>query len=139
MNMKRGRMITAALLILICASLIASTAALAEGGDFLLLFRRYSSRAVTAAENAEMPTGLELTEREENIFRLGYAAGYDHEDEAAETRAGVSYVLNTNKHKFHRPDCSSVPQIKEKNRRDYVGDRETLLDLGYSPCSVCKP
>jgi len=130
---------TAALLFSVCAILIVSTAALAEGGDFLSFLRRYSARAVTAAETVELPTGLQLTEREENIFRLGYAAGYDHEGEAAETRTGVSYVLNTNKHKFHRPDCSSVPQIKEKNKRDYFGDRETLLDLGYSPCSVCKP
>ena len=137
--MRHGRKMTAALLISVCAILIVSTAALAEGGDFLSVLRRYSARAVTAAENAEIPTDLKLTEREENIFRLGYAAGYDHEGEAAETRSGVSYVLNTNKHKFHRPDCSSVPQIKEKNKRDYVGDRETLLDLGYSPCSVCKP
>lgn len=63
-----------------------------------------------------------------------------------ESRKGVSptaapsgYVLNTNTKRFHRPDCSSVPQIKASNRSDYEGDRQSLMEMGYVPCQVCKP
>ena len=32
--------------------------------------------------------------------------------------SSTTYVLNTNTKKFHRPSCSSVSQMKEKNRQD---------------------
>lgn len=50
-----------------------------------------------------------------------------------------TYILNTNSHKFHRPECSSVGDIKEKNKDSYTGSREKLLALGYEPCSSCSP
>lgn len=49
------------------------------------------------------------------------------------------YVLNTSSHKFHYPSCSSVPTIKEKNRQDYTGARDTLLQQGFVPCKRCNP
>ena len=56
----------------------------------------------------------------------------------AEAAEGT-YILNTNTKKFHLPDCGSVEKIKEGNRQEYAGDRETLLARGYSPCGSCKP
>lgn len=49
------------------------------------------------------------------------------------------YVLNTNAKKFHYPDCSSVSDMKEKNKQIYSGTRSDLIDQGYSPCSRCNP
>ena len=49
------------------------------------------------------------------------------------------YVLNTNSMKFHLPDCSGVAGMSQTNRQDYTGDRQDLIDQGYSPCGICKP
>lgn len=49
------------------------------------------------------------------------------------------YVLNTNTQKFHEPECSSAKSTKAENKRDYTGTRQSLLDMGYEPCGVCKP
>lgn len=51
----------------------------------------------------------------------------------------MSYVLNTNSMKFHYPTCSSAKKISAKNRKDYTGTREELIDLGYDPCGNCDP
>lgn len=50
-----------------------------------------------------------------------------------------NYVLNTNSMKFHYPSCSSAQKISKKNRKDYYGTREDLIDQGYDPCGSCHP
>lgn len=57
----------------------------------------------------------------------------------APTEPGQDYVLNTSTKKFHKPGCSSVKQMKEKNRRDYHGSRADLVEQGYTPCGKCHP
>jgi hypothetical protein len=54
-------------------------------------------------------------------------------------QTAMTYVLNKNTKKFHRPDCRSAAQIKEKNRAEFTGDREELIAQGYSPCKICNP
>ena len=49
------------------------------------------------------------------------------------------YVLNTNSKKFHRPDCGSVAQIKEKNYAESRESREEIIKKGYDPCKRCNP
>ncbi len=49
------------------------------------------------------------------------------------------YVLNLNSKKFHYPWCSSVDKMKEKNRLDYTGTREEIIEMGYEPCKNCNP
>lgn len=51
----------------------------------------------------------------------------------------LDYVLNKNTKKFHYPDCSSVDQMKKKNRLDFSGSREDVIAKGYDPCGRCKP
>lgn len=51
----------------------------------------------------------------------------------------ADYILNTNTKKFHYPSCSSVDDMKEKNKKEYVGSRDDLIAQGYSPCGRCKP
>ena len=53
--------------------------------------------------------------------------------------AEITYVLNTNTKKFHRPRCSSVSQMKEKNRRDSSQSYDEILSQGYDPCQRCNP
>lgn len=51
----------------------------------------------------------------------------------------TEYVINENTGKFHKPECSSVKEIKQKNKKAYTGNREELLQEGYEPCGRCKP
>ncbi len=62
-------------------------------------------------------------------------------DAASRTQAavGTDYVLNTNTHKFHYTWCSSVRQMKEKNKEFFTGTREELIARGYDPCGNCNP
>lgn len=76
---------------------------------------------------------------------IDYATGNSWLEEDAKPQEttnngeGTAYVINTNSGKFHLPTCSSVEDMSPSNRQDYVGDRQELLDQGYTPCGVCKP
>lgn len=50
-----------------------------------------------------------------------------------------TFVVNTNTKKFHKPSCSSVKDIKDKNRMDTNLSYEELITAGYSPCKKCYP
>lgn len=50
-----------------------------------------------------------------------------------------SYVLNTNTHVFHYASCRHVSSIKDANRENFTGSRDTLIRRGYSPCGSCHP
>lgn len=54
-------------------------------------------------------------------------------------RSEQTYILNTNTKKFHLPDCSSVSQIREENRRESAVSRDELIKEGYAPCKQCNP
>lgn len=56
-----------------------------------------------------------------------------------EPPAEVSFIVNKNSKKFHRPDCSAAADIKPENRLEYTGSREALTAQGYSPCKQCNP
>jgi beta-lactamase superfamily II metal-dependent hydrolase len=49
------------------------------------------------------------------------------------------YVLNNNTKKFHKPQCNVVDDISDKNRENYSGDRDSLIEKGYAPCKICNP
>ncbi|MGN0382667.1 MAG: DNA/RNA non-specific endonuclease [Eubacterium sp.] len=50
-----------------------------------------------------------------------------------------TYVLNKNTKKFHYESCSSVQDIKEKNKEIVNATRDDIIDMGYKPCGRCKP
>lgn len=58
---------------------------------------------------------------------------------SADGKATITYVLNMNTHKMHYPHCSSVKEIKDTNRLDFIGAREEPIDEGYVPCKRCNP
>lgn len=61
--------------------------------------------------------------------------------QSAETQESreTTYVLNINTKKFHYPTCSSVDDMKEKNKQIYTGSREEIINMGYVPCKRCNP
>lgn len=50
-----------------------------------------------------------------------------------------TYILNINTKKFHYPHCSSVGQMKESNKQEYTGSRDSIISQGYVPCKKCNP
>lgn len=56
-----------------------------------------------------------------------------------ETSRTETYILNTNTKKIHREQCSSVPDIKEQNKKLYQGTIEELENEGYTRCKRCNP
>jgi len=77
---------------------------------------------------------------------IDYATGESSEskDDISDNKSnddvsGETYIINKNTHKFHKPDCSSVSDIKPQNRKEYTGNREDLMNQGYDPCSRCNP
>lgn len=76
---------------------------------------------------------------------IDYATGDSRLDESWSARQPgqenqeYDYVINTNTKRFHVPGCSSVDDMKEKNKETFSGDRDTLTEMGYVPCGRCKP
>lgn len=71
----------------------------------------------------------------DRTFKIKNGAVAVNQDDTFE----VDYVLNTNTHKFHKPTCSSVDQMKDKNKLEFTGTREEVIAMGYEPCGRCNP
>lgn len=50
-----------------------------------------------------------------------------------------TYIVNLNTKKFHKPSCSSISQMSDKNKKQYKGKRSSLINNGYEPCKNCNP
>ena len=61
------------------------------------------------------------------------------ENATTQETCSTSYVANTNTKKFHYSSCSSVSDMKEKNKLYFDGTREALINQGYVPCKRCNP
>ena len=75
-------------------------------------------------------------------IEIDYATGDSHmsdSDITAVSEDTSTYILNENTKKFHRPDCASVSQMNGTNKKEYTGNRQELIDAGYSACGNCKP
>lgn len=56
---------------------------------------------------------------------------------SSNTNAGY-YIGNRNSMKFHKPSCSSVKKMSEKNKVR-LNSRQDAINGGYSPCGSCNP
>ena len=56
-----------------------------------------------------------------------------------ENTENITCILNTNSQKFHKTTCSSVGKMSDSNKEKYTGDRQSLIDRGYTPCGYCNP
>lgn len=63
----------------------------------------------------------------------------DSDKQDSDTAQQATYILNTNTHKFHYPTCSSVDDMKEKNKKEFHGSRDEAIAQGYVPCKRCNP
>lgn len=63
--------------------------------------------------------------------------GSEEVSEAPDQNA--TYILNENSKKVHTPNCPSVQDTKPKNRKEYHGSLQDLLDDGYTGCKNCNP
>ncbi len=79
------------------------------------------------------------TEKNNGADPYASAEAVDRTIPTEEPAVRITYVANKNTKKFHRPDCSSVKDIKESNRWDFTGTREELIEMGYVPCKRCNP
>lgn len=50
----------------------------------------------------------------------------------------TKYIGNINSLKFHYPDCSSVSNMKDTNKKLFK-NRADAINQGFEPCSICKP
>lgn len=51
----------------------------------------------------------------------------------------MTYMLNMNTNKFHRISCSGINQMSDRNKWEYTGTRDEIIDMGYNPCKRCNP
>lgn len=76
-------------------------------------------------------------------IELDYTTGENWREEAEEPKApgsaDVTYVLNTSSKKIHKPSCSSVNDMKDKNKQETTQSRDKLIEEGYTPCKRCNP
>lgn len=66
-------------------------------------------------------------------------AAWDDGSNESKLNAGITYIFNTNTHKFHYPSCSSVSKMNESNKQSFTGSRKEAVAQGYEPCGQCKP
>lgn len=52
------------------------------------------------------------------------------------SKSGKNYIGNVNSKKFHKKDCSSLP---DKENMVYFGTINDAEDAGYEPCGICNP
>ena len=52
--------------------------------------------------------------------------------------ANVGYVGNSNSHKFHFADCSTLKKMNPANRVNF-NSRDEAINAGYVPCKRCNP
>lgn len=51
----------------------------------------------------------------------------------------ITYILNTNSKKIHRPSCSSIADMSPKNKKETNLSKDELILQGYQPCKICNP
>ena len=57
---------------------------------------------------------------------------------APDTSGAAPYIGNRNSKKLHYADCSSVGDMKEKNKVEFYS-RDEAINQGYEPCKRCNP
>lgn len=63
----------------------------------------------------------------------------EKQDEAFYAKGDRVYVVNRSTHKFHVETCQYAINMDMKNREEFEGEIDWLLDNGFEPCKVCKP
>ena len=131
------------IILLFCLALYAVTAAESAAGRWeeqLSILQAYlsGSEDITPEEAQEAVALLRslFEEHPEVLDTLRAEPGQTAEGEAP---VPVAYILNIRSNRFHKPECTGIRDMAEKNRVDYYGSRDLLLATGFQPCRLCKP
>lgn len=90
-------------------------------------------KAGTVTITAKTSNGLKAT------CKVTVKEKYDTTVINGSANGNITYVLNTNTKKFHLPSCSSVKDMKDKNKQEVTCSRDEVIDMGYVPCKRCNP
>ena len=63
-------------------------------------------------------------------------SGYTYSDYDTTPAIESEYIGNSSSHKFHRPDCSTLPSSENQV---YFDTRDDAINQGYVPCKRCNP
>lgn len=63
----------------------------------------------------------------------------DPQESVPEESPATAYILNKNSFKFHYPNCEWAQKMSDRNKLEYSGTREEVLEMGYTPCGGCNP
>lgn len=93
-----------------------------------------------ATGNSSLDTTYEI-DQEENRGNIENKEEVKTEERTEEIQNSneSTYILNDNTKKFHKPNCSSVKRMNEENKKEWIGEREKLIEQGYEPCGNCNP
>ena len=91
------------------------------------------------AGDQEQGAGDKAQGAAESDIRSGEKETNSKEHEVYVPDENATYIINTNTGRFHLPDCQSVQDMKGKNRKEFFGTREELMEAGYRPCGRCNP
>ena len=108
-----------------------------SGEDVLFLYYKLISSVEDKYNEGDLLDILSLGDYSDDSQSIRGLANVQEEQSAASS--GIRYILNTNTKKFHKPSCSSVDDMKESNKAEFVGDRSEVIARGYDPCGRCKP
>ena len=72
-------------------------------------------------------------------YKKGTLTGTEQEKEnKGEQSQKATYIVNTNTKKFHLPNCASVDQMKDKNKKTHKNVTiSQMKEYGYEPCQNC--
>lgn len=157
--MKSMRILASALLLALLMALL--PLAVAEGDAYAPLLPGDAGEAVTALQEKLIEKGYLAGEASgvlddataEALARFQKDSGLEADgeatvetqralfaEEAAEelTVENAPYIANKNTKKFHKAGCSSIKEMKDKNKVP-MASREEAIDAGYVPCKRCNP
>ena len=77
-------------------------------------------------------------------IEINYATGESHlegEEQPTTPEGGekCDYIANKSSKKFHKPTCSSVSKMSDKNKLEITATRAEMIADGYTPCGICNP
>lgn len=75
--------------------------------------------------------------------KIDYATGdswlIDEKEKSTSTdhESKEEYIINIRNKKFHRPNCNSINEMADHNKKEVYETYDTLIEEGYSPCKNC--
>lgn len=79
------------------------------------------------------------SEAEDGSAPYGSSAAVTKSAEQNSNSATTTFIANKNTKKFHYPNCSSVGQMNESNKKYLNCTRDQAVQQGFQPCGRCCP